>query len=226
MPGDACNTIGHTTNKFATKTNESAMNALMLPKAIKLETKVHAGTQTTNPTQRDAVSNVENVRLLRITGDKSSLCSEEDALEASKDSTTTSLSTPFGNEGVTTLLSLVVVVVVVVVRSCRAVLFPRIIESPRRRRRRGGRARTSRAPLRRPRRWTEEDNTASAQSRGTGGGGRDKRWSHRIFASCLFLLLLLTTTNKKVVRFFFVLKFFWCFSISCKNLYIRKQGNR
>jgi len=64
MPGDACNTIGHTTNKFATKTNESAMNALMLPKAIKLETKVHAGTQTTNPTQRDAVSNVENVRLL------------------------------------------------------------------------------------------------------------------------------------------------------------------
>ena len=103
MPGDACNTIGHTTNKFATKTNESAMNALMLPKAIKLETKVHAGTQTTNPTQRDAVSNVENVRLLRITGDKSSLCSEEDALEASKDSTSTSLSTPFlGNEGVTT----------------------------------------------------------------------------------------------------------------------------
>ena len=92
MPGDACNTIGHTTNKFATKTNESAMNALMLPKAIKLETKVHAGTQTTNPTQRDAVSNVENVRLLQITGDKSSLC---DALEASKDSTSTSLSTPF-----------------------------------------------------------------------------------------------------------------------------------
>ena len=174
------------------------MNALMLPKAIKLETKVHAGTQTTNPTQRDAVSNVENVRLLRITGDKSSLCSEEDALEASKDSTSTSLSTPFlGNEGVTTLLSLVVVVVVVVVHcSCRAVLFPRVIESlRRRRRRRGGRGRvahaSSRATLRPPPPrcwWTKEEHAAI---------GRDTtRWSHRIFfkffaSSSLLLLLLL-----------------------------------
>ena len=186
MPGDACNTIGHTTNKFATKTNESAMNALMLPKAIKLETKVHAGTQTTNPTQRDAVSNVENVRLLRITGDKSSLCSEEDALEASKDSTSTSLSTPsLGNEGVTTLLSLLLVVHC----SCRAVLFPRVIESLRRRRRRRGRGgrvahASSRATLRPPLRcwWTKEEEDAA---------GRDTRWSLRIFKFFASSLLLL-----------------------------------
>jgi len=54
---------------------------------MRLETSCHAGTQTTKPTHKEAVSKVENVRFCFRTGDKSSLWSALDAFELSKDST-------------------------------------------------------------------------------------------------------------------------------------------
>ena len=85
-PAVACKTIGHTTNKFATNTNASARKALKSPIPIKLETNCHAGTHTTKPTHNEAVSSVENVRLVLKTGDKSSLCNHAEVFVASKDS--------------------------------------------------------------------------------------------------------------------------------------------
>jgi len=58
---------------------------------MRLETSCHAGTQTTKPTHKEAVSKVENVRFCFRTGDKSSLWSALDAFEASKDSTISSI---------------------------------------------------------------------------------------------------------------------------------------
>jgi len=86
IPAVACKTIGHTTNKFATNTNASARKALKSPIPIKLETNCHAGTHTTKPTHNEAVSSVENVRLVLKTGDKSSLCNHAEVFVASKDS--------------------------------------------------------------------------------------------------------------------------------------------
>jgi len=54
---------------------------------MRLETSCQAGTQTTKPTHKEAVSKVENVRFCFRTGDKSSLWSALDAFELSKDST-------------------------------------------------------------------------------------------------------------------------------------------
>jgi hypothetical protein len=57
---------------------------------MRLETSCQAGTQTTKPTHKEAVSKVENVRFCFRTGDKSSLWSALDAFELSKDSTISS----------------------------------------------------------------------------------------------------------------------------------------
>jgi hypothetical protein len=61
---------------------------------MRLETSCQAGTQTTKPTHKEAVSKVENVRFCFRTGDKSSLWSALDAFELSKDSTISSRVNP------------------------------------------------------------------------------------------------------------------------------------